>query len=224
MSIVPNTLRLTTAICWSGSTMAELRLSRFASRAWACARRSTWPSPIEASQSSHGFTMFGRSCSRPGDRGDELRDRRGERAGHEDEDQQEDRDDRGVDQDGRHDPRQTRDDRADPRDDRADDEREQPREEERQEDVAEVEEDRGQLPDDDEEERDDGQHEDGVDQPTIPSSRLDTEHRQRRPIFSRTSAIVASAMGRIRSAPSARIRSIRSGSAISSRYRSRGSA
>ena len=38
----------------------------------------------------------------------------------------------------------------------------------------------------------------------------------RRPIRSRTSAIVASALGRRRSAPAARISSIRSGSAISS--------
>ena len=66
MSIVPTTLRLATAICWSGWTRAALRSSRLFRMACAWASRSTWPRPIESSQSCHGLTIVGRSWLRPG--------------------------------------------------------------------------------------------------------------------------------------------------------------
>ena len=60
MSSVPTTLRLATAICWSGSTRAAAMSSRLARAASACARRSIWPSPIESSHCCQGASIVGR--------------------------------------------------------------------------------------------------------------------------------------------------------------------
>jgi hypothetical protein len=139
---------------------------------------------------------------------------------------------------------QARDVRHDARDHGADDEGEQPGQEERQQDVAEEEEEAGELSDDIEEDGDDREDEQRAQQASVARSRLDEgAHRlahvswkprepdhlnvpfgQRRPIFSRTSAMVASAIGRIRSAPAARTSSRRPGSAMNASYRSRASA
>ena len=106
----------------------------------------------------------------------ELPDRGGQRAGRDDDDQNEDQHDRGVDQHRGGRPRQARDRVDDPGDDRADDEREEPGQEERQEDVAEVEEQQAELLDDEEEDRDHGQDEQRAQQSTITRSRLAGQH------------------------------------------------
>ena len=216
MSIVPTTLRLATAICWSGWTRAALRSSRLFEDGLRLGQE------VDLAEADRIEPVLPRLDDRrevlveARDRGDELGDRGREGAGDEDQDHQQDRDDGRVDEDRGDDPRQARDERADPGDDRADDEREEPGQEEREEDVAEVEEDRGELADDDEQEGQGAKDEDGVDQATVPWLALVVEHGQRKPIFSRTSSIVASAIGRMRSAPASRMPSTSAGWAISS--------
>ena len=59
MSIVPTTLRLATAICWSGTTRAAAIWSRLPSAASACWTRSIWERPIEFSHCCHGSRIVG---------------------------------------------------------------------------------------------------------------------------------------------------------------------
>jgi hypothetical protein len=109
-------------------------------------------------------------------------------------------------------------------------ERQQPGEEEQQQDVAKGVEHAAREADHDERERDDGQDQDRVEEPPL-ALREDvighgrslrrrdprwTTAGQRRPIFARTSSIVAIALGLRRSAPCSRIPSISDGFAISS--------
>ena len=149
------------------------------------------------------------------DRVDELADRPGQCSGHDDEQGEQDRHDQRVDDDRGQGARQPRDARADPGHDRADDEGQQPGEEEREQDVAEEEEGRRQLVHDDEEQRDDPEGQQRAEQASLARRGPDV-HRHRRPIRSRTSAIVASAIGLRRSAPASRTPSTSSGWAMSS--------
>ena len=90
MSSVPMTLRLATAIAWSGATSEAAIWSRLPRAASAWATRSIWPSPIEFSHSCHGAEDRRQVRLDVRDRVGELADRGGQRAGrddHDDEDQ-----------------------------------------------------------------------------------------------------------------------------------------
>ena len=142
------------------------------------------------------------------DRRDELGDRGRQRARGDDHEHDEDHHDQRVHDDRGQGPRQARVEVDEAADDRADDERQEPRQEERQEDVAEEEERLADQPDDDEEERDDAEHEERADQPAFarpaPVRNMTVSAD---PSSCRTSSIVASAIGRMRSAPASRIAS-----------------